>query len=83
MHSDQRLVVWKWYWIGGYRSDNDFLGKAYTSLIKLLGQGDDSAAIVIYTKKGAPGQAEAALAGFLETAGPAIEQALRQTREQP
>lgn len=83
MRSDQRLVVWKWYWIGGYLSDNDFLGKAYTSLIKLLGQGDDSAAVVIYTKKGAPGQAEAALSGFLETAGPAIEQALRETREQP
>jgi EpsI family protein len=83
MHADQRLVVWKWYWIGGYLTDNDFLGKAYTSLIKLLGRGDDSAAIVIYTRKGNPGQAEAALSGFMEAAGPAIEQALRQTREQP
>jgi exosortase A len=83
MGEDQRLVAWKWYWIGGYLTDNDFLGKAYTSLIKLSGRGDDSAAIVIYARKGAPGQAEAALSGFLEVAAPDIEQALRQTRDQP
>ncbi len=60
---EQRLVVWQWYWIGGWWTSDDRLAKAYGALQRTLGRGDDSAVVVVYAlqQKGA----EAALRAFV------------------
>ena len=54
--------------------------KGYTALSRLMGRGDDSAVVIVYTRKERPGEAEAALGAFLRDAGPAIEAMLAETR---
>jgi len=76
----QRLVAWYWYWIDGKLTSSDALAKGYTALSRLVGRGDDSAVIVVYTLKGAPGEAEAALERFVREAGPAVSAMLADTR---
>lgn len=78
---ETRLVAWEWYWVNGRLTASDHWAKAYTALARLLGQGDDSAVIIVYAPKYQSGGGEAALAAFVEAAGPQIEEALRQTRE--
>ncbi len=46
---DERLVVAQWYWIGGYYTASDTVAKALLAVQKLVGQDDDSAALVIFT----------------------------------
>ena len=75
------LLVWEWYWIDGRLTANDYWAKAYTALARLLGHGDDSAGIVIYTSREGVGIAEKTLDDFVRTAGPAIEAALQKTRD--
>lgn len=50
VHSKTGLVSWKIYWVNGVFTDNDFLAKIYGALQRLLGRGDDAAAIVIYAE---------------------------------
>ena len=76
----QRLVAWYWYWIDGKLTSSDALAKGYTALSRLVGRGDDSAVIVLYTLKGAPGEAEATLERFVREAGPSVEKMLADTR---
>jgi len=47
--SEQRLTVWKLYWIGGTLTSNDIEAKWLAARNRLLGRGDDSAAIVVFT----------------------------------
>lgn len=77
-----RLIVWRWYWINGRLTRSDHLAKAYTALYKLLGQGDDSAVVVVYAPKDSAGGADALLGRFVSAALPSIEAALQQTRSQ-
>ena len=76
----QRLHARYWYWIDGRLTASDALAKAYTALARLLGRGDDSAVVIVYTTQGPPGEAEATLDAFLRDAGPAIEAMLAETR---
>jgi exosortase A len=78
--SGERLVVWQWYWIDGRITANDFLAKTYAAFSRLLGQGDDSAVVVVYAPKDLPGDAEAALGAFVLDAGPAIDATLAGVR---
>ncbi len=78
--ADPRLTAWSWYWIGGRLTSNEYLAKAYTSLSRLLGQGDDSAVIVVYARKASPGEDEQLLAGFVSTSTPVLELALERSR---
>lgn len=78
---ERRLVAWQWYWINGRLTSNDYLAKAYTALSRLAGQGDDSAVIVVFAPEDAAGGGEAALQAFVDGAGGAIEEALRNARE--
>lgn len=78
---DVRLLVWHWYWINGELAAGDLHAKLLTARARLLGQGDDAVQVVIYAQEGAPGAAAARLGAFLQDAAPAIEAALRQTRE--
>ena len=81
-HPDMRLAVWHWYWIGGRWTNSDYVGKAYLALARLLGRGDDSAMIALYTpmRPDRRAEAQAALADFLATMGPQIEAALEHAR---
>lgn len=46
-----RLVAWQIYWINGSLTANDYAAKVYSSIYRLLGRGDDSAVIIVYTEK--------------------------------
>ncbi|MDD5297577.1 MAG: exosortase A [Rhodocyclaceae bacterium] len=81
MGVDERLLAWQWYWIGGHLTSSEVMGKAYVALMRLLGKGDDAAAVIVYARQGKPGEAEMALSSFVKDAGPAIEQALEMTRK--
>jgi exosortase A len=78
--ADARLSVWQWYWVGGRQTSSDYLAKAYTAFDRLIGKGDDSAVVIVYTavEKGDP---DAVLRGFAATALPAIENVLRKARD--
>ena len=65
--ADIRLEVWQIYWINGTLTASDYLAKVYSAVYRLLGRGDDSAVIVVYTVKGQPGAAQATLQNFLAT----------------
>lgn len=43
----QRLLVWDWFWISGDQLSSAYLAKLYLVRDKLLGRGDDAAAIII------------------------------------
>lgn len=76
-----RLIVWQWYWVNGHLTASASKAKALTALTRLLGQGDDSAVIIVYTAKGEEPQPDAALEAFVRAAGPQIGEALQRTRE--
>ena len=76
--SNSRLIAWQWYWVGGHMTSNEYLAKAYTALSRVLGQGDDAAAVVVYARQG-PGDADS-LACFMADAMPAVEAALQRSR---
>lgn len=78
---ESRLVVWQWYWINGHLTDSDFIAKAYTALSRLIGQGDDSAVIVIYAPKAPAGGGDAALAAFAHVSLAEIDGMLQRTRD--
>jgi exosortase A len=80
---DKRLVAWQWYWVNGYLTSNDTVAKARIALLRLLGQKDDSAVIIVYAPKPAAGEENGALEAFVKAAGPSIEAALQHAREQP
>lgn len=76
-----RLVAWQWYWINGRLTGSDHVAKAWTAWSRLLGQGDDSAVVVLYAPKGQAGSGETALSAFAAEASPAIETALENARD--
>ena len=79
--ANERLIVWQWYWINGRLTSSDYLAKAYTALYRLVGQGDDSAVVIVYVSKDASDNPHAMLQDFVEAASPAIGQVLQKARE--
>ncbi|NRF66499.1 exosortase A [Aquincola sp. S2] len=76
-----RMLVWQLYWINGELTARDVRAKLLSAWQRLRGQGDESAAIVIYAAD-RPGQpAEAALRGFLGANLDTIERALQAARD--
>ena len=73
-----RLVAWQIYWINGRLTSNDYAAKVYSALYRLIGRGDDSAVIVVYTPKAASGAADASLESFMAANYSAIDALLRQ-----
>jgi exosortase A len=72
-----RLLVWDWYRIAGYDLSNPYLAKALLARDKLLGRGDDSAAIVLAAPYDArPEVATETLRVFAIEMLPAIDHAL-------
>lgn len=78
--NEERLVVWQIYWVNGTLIASDTLAKVYGAYYRLLGRGDDSAALVVYAPKGEAGEGDATLAAFLQANGPALRTLLEQTR---
>ena len=79
-----RLLIWDWYRFAGRDSSNPYLAKAMLARDKLLGRGDDSAALVL----AAPYEARAAdaaeaLRRFTGDMLPAIDDALLAARGTP
>jgi exosortase A len=77
---DERLIAWQWYWVNGRLTASDYRAKAYTALSRLQGEGDDSAAVLVYTRDTGAGGAEKALEAFIGAAGAQIASTLRETR---
>ena len=77
---EDRLLAWYWYWIDGRLTASDPLAKVYTALSRLMGRGDDSAVVIVYTRDKRPGEAEATLERFMRDAGPALGKMLDDTR---
>ena len=77
----QRLVVWQLYWINGHLTASDVKAKAYTALMRLLGQGDDSAVLFFFAPKESAKGGEKAIEDFVKAAAPAVTDALHRTRE--
>ncbi|MDP3652882.1 MAG: exosortase A [Rhodoferax sp.] len=59
------LLVWKIYWINGTLTASDYLARVYGAIYRLMGRGDDSAVIVVYTPKGRGAEGDVKLESFL------------------
>lgn len=80
---EHRVLVWHWYWIGGRWTSSDYIGKAYLAFAQLMGQGDDSAMVAVFTPSVAGHReiAEETLSNFVQVAAPQVGNALQQARE--
>ncbi len=76
-----QLLVWQLYWVNDRYTTSDSLAKAYGALSRLLGRGDDGAAVFLYTVETQPGAADALLGRFVLDNFGAIEAQLRRTRD--
>jgi exosortase A len=70
--------VWQWYWVGGRATADSYLAKGYIALDRLLGRGDDAAAVLLYTR--ASGDAARTLHAFARDMLPGIDETLQRTR---
>lgn len=77
-----RLLAWQVYWVNGRLVASDALAKVHGALSRLLGHGDDSAVVVVYTPIADTGaRAQDTLAAFVQANGQAIVASLQQTRQ--
>lgn len=77
--NSQQLLIWEWNRINGRHMNNDYLGKMWLALTKVLGMRDDGASIVVFTPyEGNPAQAAPVLQTFITDMLPAIEASLDQ-----
>jgi EpsI family protein len=79
---ETRLVVWHWFWINGRITASDYVGKFWQALYRLTGQGDDSAAIVLYTAEDQSGGAAAVMQDFVASNEAGIAALLANARAQ-
>jgi exosortase A len=77
-----RLLAWQWYWVDGRVTASDHLAKLYLVAARLLGRGDDSAVIVVFTRMAdsKDGGAAPRLAAFTGAMWGPIERALEEAR---
>lgn len=76
---NQQLTAYSWYWIDGRQTTSQVIGKLYTALSTLLGHGDDSALVVVFTPA-TGAEAEAILADFLAANGTPLAAMIDGTR---
>jgi EpsI family protein len=80
-HSHLRLDAWQWFWIGGRTSTSDFVAKAWLAWSRLMGHGDDSAAVVIYSPRTDSSVSVApVLRRFVADMGDSIHESLQEAR---
>lgn len=80
--SPPRVVAWQIYWINGRLTDSDYLAKVYSAFYRLTGRGDDSAVIIVYTRKDQVESAETVLQSFMLANYATINKLLLKTRQQ-
>jgi exosortase A len=74
---DERLVAWRWYWVAGRYTASEYAAKLWLAYSRLLGRGDDSAVVVVFTPKGrSAAQAQRVLEALVSALGPAIDRDL-------
>lgn len=81
--ADERLVVWQVYWVNGQLTASNAQAKLYGALQRLLGRGDDSAVVILYTDKGQAGAGVQRLQAFVQANGPRIIELLEATQHTP
>jgi EpsI family protein len=77
LSGEARLAIWQIYWVNGTLTASDALAKAYGAVYRLMGRGDDSAAIILYAPKGVAGEGEASLSAFVQANAGAIDALLQ------
>ncbi len=78
--TQQELLTWRWYWISGKYTVNDYLAKVFLASDKLLGRVADEAAIILATDiQGDMPEARAGLQNFVDVMLPSIGQTLADT----
>ena len=81
--TNKNLAVWHWYWVDGRWTSNDYVTKLLLVRSKLLGRGDDAAAVFVFTPVDSQmAQGEETLRGFLMDMLPSVKKALDETRGQ-
>lgn len=50
--ADQKLLVWRWNWVGGIHTTNNYFAKYLEAKNKLFGTFQDASGIVVYTEFG-------------------------------
>lgn len=76
--TDNRYLVWQWYWINGHLTSSDIEAKLLTAWAMLTGHGDDSAAIIIYSPIA---RATKELPAFVSELAPEILHSLAEARQ--
>jgi EpsI family protein len=75
------LLVWQWYWIDRQTTANDYVGKLLQVRERILGRGDDGAAVLAFAPyDSTPDQARAALRAMLAANLGPLEAALEANR---
>jgi exosortase A len=81
--TNERLTVWKVYWMNGTLTASDIQAKVYGALYRLIGQGDDSAVVILYTPKGAGDEGQERLQSFVQANAASILSLLEKTKQTP
>ena len=77
--SQQQLLAWQWYWIGGRYTANDYMAKFLEASNKLLGRPVGEAAIIVAVESHGDQEAsKAVLQDFVDAMLPSIEKSLNQ-----
>jgi exosortase A len=78
----QRLLTWRWNWIAGQYTANDYVGKLLEAKDKLLGVMRDGAALIVFTPYDEDIQsASDVLQRFVDDALPSLELSLNKAAE--
>ncbi len=81
--TDERLIAWQLYWVNGQLTASDIQAKLYGALQRLLGRGDASAVVVLYTHKGQGAEGAERLQRFVQANGPRIIALLETAQHTP
>ena len=77
----RRLVVWRIYWIDGRFVGSDVMAKLVGAKARLLGRGDEGAALVLHADAGNVEASHALLQAFMDANATALDALLQRTRD--
>lgn len=77
----RHLVVWRVYWIDGRFVGSDVMAKLAGARARLLGRGDEGAALVLHTDAGSIEASHQRLQAFMDANAPALDTLLQRTRD--
>ncbi len=75
-----KLQAWQWYWVNGALTRSDVKAKLISAWQQLSGQGDESAALVLYASDVPAGEAQVVLDSFVRDNWFQLDTFLRETR---